>query len=380
MAARSQRKGARFIRHFGLLVLGLIVALVLAELLARAYVSWSGTAVVESRAPLPGTEFTDHNAAYNETYTFGEGGTRRPCGTNHKESSYSLAVIGDSFAFGVGVPDCQDFSSIVNREDPLVTVTNLGVPATGLKDYLEITEERVCDGGFDGVFLLLFGNDFLDGSIGLLRRAAEYSQLAGLVNLQLALNQPSESTLEMLVALGLFDEFPPGTPLSLPWNLVTAQPAGGGQRVLVTLANDISQAREFAVYLSFPPAGLAAVNLERLKDLLARLEKCAEDVWVAVVPNGAKLSPGQRAFIDSLGGYVPSLDEPDRVMTMVREATLERGAHYIETEAAFTPEADVAYHINDVHWTPRGHQIMASVLSDALATPLQPSPGASSLP
>lgn len=364
MAIGLRQKGLRFVGRFALVLLGLILALVFAEVAARVYVRWF-------RPDLPNAEpqkvFTDRTASFTVTYKFADGGIRQPCRAMRKSNPYNLAVLGDSFAFGVGVTDCEDFPSLVNLTQKGVAVYNLGQPAAGLSEYREMAETRVCRAGFNGTFVLLFGNDFLDGSSGMLKHAHKYSKLAWLLNMQLAVSPPGETTAAVLASLGLIDGTSPGTPMDLPEEVLSIPSPDGGKRLRVSLANDIRKSREFAAYLSFPPPDLATSNLEKLDDLLTRLKECSGDVWVALVPNGAILSRQQRDYVRALGGDLPPLDRPEKLPILVRKAALDHGAYFVETNEAFAADADLAYFKNDVHWTARGHQIMANVLIDALA-------------
>jgi hypothetical protein len=90
------------------------------------------------------------------------------------------------------------------------------------------------------------------------------------------------------------------------------------------------------------------------------------------VPNGAAYSEKQREFISANQGMLPPLGEPSLVEEKVRELSVAYGAHFIETDASFAPEADEAYYANDIHWTAVGHRIMAGRLLNALATRPQP--------
>ncbi len=364
MVPGLRRKGLWLLGRLLLLVLGLTVALVLAEVVTRGYLRWFRPDFGDSA---PARQFTDSTASFTITYTFAEGGTRQPCRVPPKEDPYNLAVIGDSFAFGVGVPDCRDFPSLVNAAQRHVAVYNLGKPAAGMTDYQEVTDERLCRGRVDGTLLLLFGNDFLEGPSGLLKRGHKHARLAWLMNMRLAMNPPGETASAILAALRLIDQPIPGTPLALEADQLNVEPPDGGLRLRVSLANDLAQSKEYVHYLSFPPPDLAATNLAHLNKLLARLKECSGDVWVAVVPNGAILSGKQRAYVAELGGDLPPLDTPEEILTMVREAALANGAQFLETNAAFAAEADLAYYVDDVHWTPRGHEIMAGVVINALA-------------
>ncbi len=367
MEKRSKRRRAVFSRGWWIAFsLGLVASVVLAEGLAYVYISTSGIIVpLKEGCDFQG-DFRDYTAAYTHTYTLVENSERLTCGKTEGETNYRLAVLGDSFGYGVGVADCQDFSSLVNQQLPTVEVRNVSQAAAGMEQYLSITEERICGGGFDGVFLVLCGNDFLDSPESLLMHWSKHSNVAGLAYSLMGRPPPNTWAIRFLAGLGIVEAPAPGTPLNLTWWQKTVQPVRGNRRLLVTLLDDLSTSREFALHLSEPPADRSARNIELFHDLLSRAEECSTDIWVAVVPNGAAYSVPQREFIASYGGVLPPLGQPGSVGEMARKVAEEHGARFVETDRAFAPEADAAYYVNDIHWTARGHQIMAARLLDAV--------------
>ncbi len=366
MAKRSQRRGLNCGPWLALL-LGLVFSGVLAEGIAATYIRLSGITVPIADDYDFAGQFQDHNASYHLVYRLEGANERFVCGNQLQENPYRFAVLGDSFAFGAGVPDCQDFSSIVNLSLPGVEIQNVSQVGAGFDQYLEILEERVCDQGFDGLFLLLFGDDFLDSPESLLSSMARHSNVAGLALNVLGRPSPNHWAVRYLADLGLVDPPPPGTPLNLTWRQTTVQPyRGRGRRLRVTLLADLSESRECGLHLSTPPQERLDRNTVLLHELLHRASSCSQEVWVAVVPNGAAYSHKMREFILSFGGMLPPEGLPGVVEKIVREATAEHGARFVETTRAFAPEADDAYYVKDVHWTPRGHQIMAGLLMRAL--------------
>jgi hypothetical protein len=366
MAERSHRRRGPKRGWWMALLFGVVLSVVLAEVLAYVYISISGVTV----PLLEGREFTgefeDHTAAYTHTYTLVAESERLVCGEEQAESPYRLAVLGDSFGYGVGVADCEDFSSIVNLGLPDVKVRNVSQVAAGMNQYLEILDDRVCGADFDGIFLLLCGNDFLDSPESLLAVMSRRSNVAGLAYTLLGRPPPNNWAVRFFARFGLVEHPAPGTPLKLTWWQKTVRPPVGDRRVLVTLLDDLSTSREFALHLSNPPLALAERNVELFNDLLDRAADCSKEVWVAVVPNGAAYSPKQREFIASFGGVLPPEGRTGLVQKLVQEAAASHGARYVETDSVFAQEADAAYYANDIHWTVRGHQIMAGRVFQAL--------------
>jgi hypothetical protein len=368
MARRAHQRLRRFaLSRWVALSLGAVASLAVAELLAYAYISWSGVVVAQKAGFEWKGNFTDYTAAYVHTYTMQKNGERPVCGQKPATPSYKLVVLGDSFGFGAGVADCHEFPSLVNIQQSSLMVRNASQVGGGMEDYIAIMEERVCGEGFDGLFLMLCGNDFLFPPASLLNRLSKYSSLAGLTNSVVRRMPKDNPFIRFLSRTGIVKIPPPGKPLAFTHRQMTVPSEDGKRRLLIPLLNDLSPTRDFARLLSNPPPDLAAKNLKLLHKLLARARECSKDVWVAVVPNAAAFPGKQRDFIASFGGTLPPVGESSLVEKMVRETAQEYGAHFVETDTTFAPEVDSAYYANDIHWTSRGHQIMAGLVLNELA-------------
>jgi hypothetical protein len=107
-----------------LLAIGCIaVLLVAAELALRA------SYVPPARTLAPSTKTRTTTAEYDVAIETNRAGFRDP--DSHPYFGGRVAVIGDSFVFGSGVPKGDVFTSRLSRADPQFNVWNFGVPGSG---------------------------------------------------------------------------------------------------------------------------------------------------------------------------------------------------------------------------------------------------------
>ncbi|MCW8885640.1 MAG: SGNH/GDSL hydrolase family protein, partial [Motiliproteus sp.] len=84
-----------------------------------------------------------------------------------KNVEKTVAFIGDSFTFGLGVNDDQTFTALLNQKDPTTKYLNLGIPGYSTdQQYLlmKYRHSRIRANHYILVFYL--GNDFLDNALG----------------------------------------------------------------------------------------------------------------------------------------------------------------------------------------------------------------------
>jgi hypothetical protein len=282
--------------------------------------------------------FRDRQAAWDVTYGV-DGRGRRVTAARPPRAARPrrLAVLGDSFAFGQGVPDYQDFVSRVNARGGAWQLDNLGLIGAGVHEYQLVARDLV-DRNYDGALVLFYGNDVsqvvprrsLLGHLAarssvfaLLQRAYRSSVVAS------RRREPAESNL----LSSLRDD--PGYLLRI------AEPDAAAQAAF---------AEQFAVLLARLHAGLGPGR-----------------VLVAMVPEGTLVSPRLRRFVIEHGGAVAPFGRPGGSYQLLRDLARRDGATFIETFPTFLAAGDRAYHAEDLHWTADGHQVMASLTEAALA-------------
>jgi hypothetical protein len=77
-----------------------------------------------------------------------------------------VAVLGDSFTFGLGVEDGETFVSRLNEIDPGTVYLNFGVPGYSTDQELQLLDPQVFRESPDSVWLAFYlGNDILDNAL-----------------------------------------------------------------------------------------------------------------------------------------------------------------------------------------------------------------------
>ena len=109
-------------------------------------------------------QFRIDNREYHNSVQIDAVGGRSTCDTTIKPSRRSLVVLGDSMTFGLGVEDCETFSSLLAQKHREFRTLNLGVPGTALPQQLFIASKRQSEIGNAEIYLFFFflGNDFSD--------------------------------------------------------------------------------------------------------------------------------------------------------------------------------------------------------------------------
>jgi len=149
----------------GAFLIGVLSAFVAAELSLRIYNYYRPSFIFQSKptryeqwrgAPQAWVNETDRLNSHG--YNGHEYTTQKPSGT------YRIIGIGDSFAFGV-VPQRDNYLTLLEQKlraaGRSAEVINMGIPATGPPDYLEIVRREGLSLDPDMVLLSFFvGNDF----------------------------------------------------------------------------------------------------------------------------------------------------------------------------------------------------------------------------
>jgi hypothetical protein len=148
-----------FFKNFLLLLVSLIIVVVCGEFVVR--VAFDG---ITSTANLQ----TWFGSRWKETVELNSLGYREKEFDNEKpEGIYRIVVIGDSFAFGQGLPVEERFSNIIeqrlNQHGQQYEVLNISRAGQGTADELVVLKEVVLPLDPDFIIIQWLPNDFRDG-------------------------------------------------------------------------------------------------------------------------------------------------------------------------------------------------------------------------
>ncbi len=328
------------------IVFGVILAVLIGELLLRVVVGPPARFLYSH-------SFTDAQSDFEIVYGTDSQGRRRTCtGKTKVADPIRVAVLGDSFAFGQGVPDCHDFVSLLNHDLVDYEFVNLASIGAGIESYLLAARDFVGD-RFDQVLVVFYGNDISEVRID--------RSLAGRI--------ADRCSLAALVRRAYYR-------LMSDRQLAQAR-QGGSDRVksldgrLNNILSTLSVDPDYYYAVVMPRAEQVeefSRKFAELAELLA-LQVGRENVFVTMVPEGHLLSAPLREFISTNGGRVAAPDGPGPSYGLVEALAAEHGVTFVETFASFREGADGLYFQRDLHWTQAGHERMAEILRRVFCSP-----------
>jgi len=297
---------------------------------------------------------------YSVRYTVNAQGFREPSTPFYK--GQIIALVGDSFTFGLGVNDAETFSAQLNKSDRTNTYLNFGIPGYSTDQELLFLESEILDIQPDIVVLFFYlGNDLLDNVLDYPLQAEQAKPFFSLNNETLTLqNTPiprasksAKLRTTTLQAIIFGDE------------LVAMEPWWAGlarsSRILRLLLGDH-----------------ARVNSEVVKDLLTtrlvqqrRLASALiTRIREQVTASGARLIiaplPG-RSFIRAPGSYSALFQ--DHVRNFVASLAESNGLEVIDVaDELLAQNVDdvVLFHPNEGHLTVEGHAAVARIVLASL--------------
>lgn len=303
--------------------------------------------------------FRDRRSSWDLVYGVDENLRRVSC-DEPSETARRIAVIGDSFVFGQGVPDCHNFCALLNARQDSIHFENFGNIGSGPDVYRLVARDLV-DGSFDGALIVFYGND---------------------------LNVPARRSLLGLLAdessvFSLLRKFKRSREVAARMEQVDAELAKEHGRLAVhnNVAAMIQDVDSAYARRCVNPGPDALRRFERKLDrILETLQgKIPRDrIRVTMVPQGSVVSKTLRRFILDLGGEVAPFGEPGEAYRTLQRLADARGLRFIDTFDAFLRDGDRLYWPDDFHWNERGQERMADVLtrSYGLATDADSAPRA----
>lgn len=301
--------------------------------------------------------FRDVQTDWDVVYGVDEHNQRVTCRSRETTpDAHHLAVIGDSFVFGQGVPDCEVFVSRLDGRSDDWDFENLGVVGSGIATYIVVARDLLGE-PVDSALVLFYGNDLSSlhrgrsffgpladrfSTFALLRRTQHALLVRGLLGEQHDLEEGDAGRVRR----------PEWT-----WEGRHNNTVAGVRKDPRVLRRAVDPGPEAEALFRARFAELA----EHLTDRLP-----PDAVYIAMVPEGHTVSHRLREFVTGLGAETAPFGEPGPAYALVRALALEHGFHFIETFEAFRRGGDALYFPHDLHWSPEGHRTMAGLVADAL--------------
>ncbi|GEM_PF-6569849 len=289
----------------------------------------------------------DIQTDFDVTYGIGPRGFRQTACDQKPASAPKLAVIGDSFVFGQGVADGQDFVSKLSCAG--WNARNLGSVGQDFLWY-DMALTSFVDADSQAVILVLYENDFPPpgwfdwpwrikrGLYGSSHAVAMARVVRRNVGNWLHHNEINTMTLDER--------------LNNPLVVIR-----GGANFLDELAG--------------PDQGEQARLDQAIRDFVQSAHKIAPlaKILLAVVPEAATLSAGHHDLYARLGQKVlPVLGQPSRFYAQAAQTCRSLAqCRFVDSYDAFKAGAGAEYFPHDFHWNATGHALMASLLSQTLA-------------
>jgi hypothetical protein len=293
---------------------------------------------------------------YSVRYTVNAQGFREPSTPFYK--GQIIALVGDSFTFGLGVNDAETFSAQLNKRDRTNTYLNFGIPGYSTDQELLFLESEILDIQPDIVVLFFYlGNDLLDNVLDYPLQAEQAKPFFSLNNETLTLqNTPV-----------------PRAPKSAKLRTTTLQAIIFGDELVAKEPWWAGLARSSQI-LRLLLGDHARVNSEVVEDLLTtrlvqqrRLASALiTRVREQVTASGARLIiaplPG-RSFIRAPGSYSALFQ--DHVRNFVASLAESNGLEVIDVaDEMLAQNVDdvMLFHPNEGHLTVEGHAAVARIV------------------
>jgi hypothetical protein len=268
-----------------------------------------------------------------------------------------ILALGDSSAFGV-VPYEHNYLTLLEqdlrRASPPAEVVNMGIPATGPREYVQVLVDEGLPLHGDMVLVSFFvGNDFIDV-------------------------QPSRPVRSYVLALLRYALLPrpAGRLVNGEGRYDDDAPNYGPEQYL---AIEKERARIFR-----ERDGVLDASFPDVQQHLARMKQICDarglELLVVLIPDEVQVDPALQAqVVGAFAGHSSDFDfeRPNRRM---REDLERRGVRYLDLLAPFTAATRDRrlYRPRDSHWNIAGNRLAADLIRDALLrgdTRFWPRPG-----
>lgn len=281
--------------------------------------------------------FTEKQNNWEISYKIDEK-TRTNCSLN--DNTKKFAVIGDSFVFGQGVDNCNDFVSLLNVNSLKYDYENYGLIGVGITEYIMVIRDYI-NNEYEGVLIVFYGNDISD-----FKNYKNRSLLGVIANKSslLSLARKYKRSIVVKQKLSEYDN---------------------GNKSLNNVVNVIGGDSDYFYNTVFPGNNEMELFEKQFAELTKTIrDKNIKNVYISVVPNGENLSPVFQNFIIKNGGKTASLGKRAGSYDFIKELSLKNGFTFIDTFEQFSENSHTYYFENDLHWTNKGHKLMSQIVSN----------------
>jgi lysophospholipase L1-like esterase len=298
---------------------------------------------------------------------------------------FRLALVGDSFTFGMGCAREDTLSEILERrfhaEGRPIEVLSVSNFSINPNAYFDLVRELALPLGADLVVVTVCGNDASaihepSATRRLVRSIGAHSHLVTLLRIfrrTLALSQPSPLATAEARASGAL----PGDVDGVRARALAEFQRTHGPRFNNLVAGMVTDPDEVARWLTPPDGNVGWREFESSIGGIQDLCRAKNvPLIVGIVPDGAAVDPRQGAVRREFGISVPDdvLTAPFKFESLVSAFASRRGIPCLDPIARFRSVRDGLYFDADIHWTPAGNALYADELARFLEPWLPPSP------
>jgi len=309
----------------------------------------------------PGWTGAHHHRDFALRYRINERGFRYDPAQPKQRRGRVVAVVGDSFAFGLGVNDEETFTSLLNRRGSN-TFLNLSVPGYSTDQEALLIEAAFPEYRPDDLWLMVYvGNDLLDNQFArpLQFHAAKPRFERGPAGLVLQ-NVPAPSATPAL------REPPPDLETAVLGE--EAVRADWGVRLARRWALARLLRSQFARRTDYRARLEAHLRpaTELFADLLARIRESTRRAGIEL----RVFVLAGRSFVEEPGSLSAQYQQffAESVLQACRAQAVP--AYHVATELAaeFQRRGERLYHPHDGHLNRRGHEVVCRTVAEVLAT------------
>lgn len=263
---------------------------------------------------------------------------RTTCSNLRNNRIMKIAVIGDSFVFGQGIRDCNDFVSLLNQGQSSFFFENYGVLGIGIDEYNIIIRDFINNKYF-AVFLMFYGNDISGSSIprSYLGKLAENISIFSLVR-KAKRKHIVEKESKKYEAMSF-------------------------NNTLAVLSYD----KNYFINAVNPNENDIQIFKKKFRKLIGKLkDKNIKTIYVSMVPEGHTVSNRLRNYIIDSGGKAAPFGQAGKSYKLIKDLSKQHGLIFIETFKSFLEHGEEAYFPHDLHWSENGHKIIAQIVINEL--------------